>query len=256
MFFLFHLVDQLKIDASASKLLDKWQDWDFDEDGKKRGWPALGGVHHVWVEAGVWQVWFANCACLLLHTQGRQTAGHRGFPLQVWKHKLIIWVKHFIHINHRCHRYARKKGFNCATKFRVIHFDSPAQTVRVETVKGDHNHELDVLEESKSGNLRWTAAQTRIIMAGVLNEASPRAIRQEIENKMPPGILPSMTQLANTFAHCRKQLSVSNKMRRTAKGEFGILVEQNSEPDSNPMFFPGKEPNMESSAIPWKDYHI
>ena len=165
-------------------------------------------------------------------------------------------MKHFIHIYHRYHRYARKKGFNCATKFRVIHFDSPAQTVRVETVKGDHNHELDVLEESESGNLRWTAAQTRIIMAGVLNEASPRAIWQEIENKMPSGKLPSRTQLANKIAHCRKQLSVPNKTRRTAEGEFGILVEQNSEPDSNPVFNPGKEPNMESSAIPWKDYHI
>ena len=158
-------------------------------------------------------------------------------------------MKHFIHIYHRYHRYARKKGYKCATKFRVINFDSPAQTVRVETVGGDHNHELDVLEESESGNLRWTAAQIRIIMVGVLNEASPRAIRQEIKKKMPSGTLPSKTQLANKIAHCRKQLSVSNETRRAAKEEFQILVEQKSELHNNSRANLGKEPNIESFAI-------
>ena len=57
-------------------------------------------------------------------------------------------------------RHARKKGFNCGTKVKVI-FSEADDSVTVKEVGGEHNHEVEVNEEAQGSNLRWTAFQTK-----------------------------------------------------------------------------------------------
>ena len=129
-------------------------------------------------------------------------------------------------------RHARKKGFNCGTKVKVIYSEAD-DSVTVEEVGGEHNHEVvDVNEEEVQGsNLRWTAAQTKVVMTGVLNEASPTVIRRNLKEYFPEGKLPSAIQISNKIAHCRKQVSATRQVLTT--GDLRKLITENSEIDYN-----------------------
>ena len=127
-------------------------------------------------------------------------------------------------------RHARKKGFNCGTKVKVI-FSEADESVKVEEVGGEHNHEMEVNEEAQGSNLRWTAAQTKVVMTGVLNEASPTVIRRNLKEHFPEGKLPSAIQIANKIAHCRKQVSATKQVLTT--GDLRKLISENSEIDYN-----------------------
>ena len=94
--------------------------------------------------------------------------------------------------------------------------------VAVEEAGGEHNHE--VVEEIVEGsNLRWTAQQTKVVMTGVLNEASPTVIRRNLKELFPEGKLPSAIQIANKIAHCQcNQASVDNRRSEEIdRGELG-----------------------------------
>ena len=102
--------------------------------------------------------------------------------------------------------------------------------VAVEEAGGEHNHE--VVEEIVEGsNLRWTAQQTKVVMTGVLNEASPTVIRRNLKELFPEGKLPSAIQIANKIAHCRKQVSATKQVLTT--GDLRKLIAENSEIDCN-----------------------
>ena len=67
-------------------------------------------------------------------------------------------------------RHSRKKGYNCTSKVRLM-FSEADNSVIVQEVGGEHNHEIVIGEEQEGENLRWTAGQTNMAMTGVLNEA-------------------------------------------------------------------------------------
>ena len=92
-------------------------------------------------------------------------------------------------------RYARKKGFNCGRKVKVV-FSESDDGVKVEEVGGDHKHDVVPAEEVEGSNLRWTSLQTKVVMTGVLNEASPTVIRRNLKEHFPEGKMPSAIQIA------------------------------------------------------------
>ena len=110
-------------------------------------------------------------------------------------------------------------------------FSEADESVTVEEVGGEHNHEMEVNEEAQGSNLRWTAAQTKVVMTGVLNEASPTVIRRNLKEHFPEGKLPSAIQIANKIAHCRKQVSATKQVLTT--GDLRKLISENSEIDYN-----------------------
>ena len=133
---------------------------------------------------------------------------------------------------HHC-RFARKKGFNCGVKVKLIFSDSDDRVI-VKGV-GEHNHEqLQVQEgqqEKEGRNLCWTAQQTNVVMTGVLNEATPTVIRRNLRELFPEGNLPSAIQIANKIAHCRKQVNATKQVLTT--GDLRKLIAENSEIDFN-----------------------
>ena len=103
-------------------------------------------------------------------------------------------------------KFSRKKGYNCNLKMRVRYSESSDQ-VFVEGVGEDHTHELMADYQPGPGNenyLRWTAAQTKVVMTGVMNEASPTVIKRLLREEFAEGQMPSAGQIANTIAHCKK----------------------------------------------------
>ena len=46
--------------------------------------------------------------------------------------------------------------------------------------------------------MRWTAAQTKIVMNDVINEASPTVIRRNFRAEFPDSIMPTAGQLSRT----------------------------------------------------------
>ena len=92
-------------------------------------------------------------------------------------------------------RFARKKGFNCGKKVKVV-FSEADDSVTVDEVGGDHNHDVVAVEEVEGSNLRWTSLQTKVVMTGVLNEASPTVIRRNLKEHFPEGKMPSAIQIA------------------------------------------------------------
>ena len=76
-----------------------------------------------------------------------------------------------LHPSYHC-RFARKKGFNCGVKVKLT-FSEIDDSVSVQGL-GEHNHELQVQEEQEGAkNLCWTSEQTKVVMTGVLKEATP-----------------------------------------------------------------------------------
>ena len=127
-------------------------------------------------------------------------------------------------------RFARKKGFNCGKKVKVV-FSEGDDSVTVDEVGGEHEHDVLAAEQVEGSNLRWTALQTKVVMTGVLNEASPTVIRRNLKEHFPQGKLPSAIQIANKIAHCRKQVSATKQVLTT--GELRKLIAENSEIDYN-----------------------
>ena len=127
-------------------------------------------------------------------------------------------------------RFARKKGFNFGKKVKVV-FSEADDSVTVDEVGGDHNHDVVAVEEVEGSNLRWTSLQTKVVMTGVLNEASPTVIRRNLKEHFPEGKMPSAIQIANKIAHCRKQVSATKQVLST--GELRKLIAENSEIDYN-----------------------
>ena len=121
-------------------------------------------------------------------------------------------------------KYMRKKGYSCKVKMRVLNSESSEQ-VEMQLEGGVHDHELknDEVEGNDYYN-RWTEAQTKIVMTGVLNEASPTVIRRLLREEFPDGKMPSAIQLANKIAHCRKVVTASRNILMT--GELKDFISQ------------------------------
>ena len=110
-------------------------------------------------------------------------------------------------------KYDRKKGYsNCAVKIR-LKFAESSDHIYVETVGGEHRHEMDRPEDLNS--LRWTETQTKVLMTALRNDATPNIIRQKLMGEFPEGKFPTSEQLANKTAHCRK---VMNWSKSSLKG--------------------------------------
>ena len=125
-------------------------------------------------------------------------------------------------------RHSRKKGYNCASKVRLM-FSEVDDSVIVQEVGGEHNHEIVIGEEQEGENLRWTAGQTNVVMTGVLNEATPTVIRRNLREHFPQGKLPSAIQIANKIAHCRKQVRATKQVLST--GDLRKMIAENSQID-------------------------
>ena len=76
-------------------------------------------------------------------------------------------------------------------------------------------------------NLCWTAEQTKVVMTGVLNEATPTVIRRNLREVFPENKLPTAIQIANKIAHCRKQVNATRQVLAT--GDLRRLIAENSE---------------------------
>ena len=127
-------------------------------------------------------------------------------------------------------RFARKKGFNCGVKVKLT-FSEVDDSVSVQGL-GEHNHELQVQEEQEGAkNICWTTEQTKVVMTGVLNEATPTVIRRNLREVFPENKLPTSIQLANKIAHCRKQVNATRQVLAT--GDLRRLIAENSEIDFN-----------------------
>ena len=123
-------------------------------------------------------------------------------------------------------RFARKKGFNCGVKVKLM-FSEIDDSVSVQGL-GEHNHELQVQEEQEEAkNLCWTAEQTKVVMTGVLNEATPTVIRRNLREVFPENKLPTAIQIANKIAHCPKQVNATRQVLTT--GDLRRLIAENSE---------------------------
>ena len=87
-------------------------------------------------------------------------------------------------------KFDKKKGYKCSVKFRVRYSNNSDQ-VSVETEGGEHTHDQEEveLEEGHPNYLRWTVAQTKVVMTGVMNEATPTVIRRNLRNVFPEGKL-------------------------------------------------------------------
>ena len=97
---------------------------------------------------------------------------------------------------------------------------------------GEHNHELQVQgEQEEAKNLCWTAEQTKVVMTGVLNEATPTIIWRNLREVFPENKLPTAIQIANKIAHCPKQVNATRQVLTT--GDLRRLIAKNSEIDFN-----------------------
>ena len=116
-------------------------------------------------------------------------------------------------------RFSRKKGYKCQIKMRVRYSESSDQ-VFVEGIGEDHTHELMADYQPAPGNenyLRWTEAQTKVVMTGVMNEASPTVIKRLLREEFAEGKMPSAGQIANKIAHCKKIIMKSKNMLSTGE---------------------------------------
>ena len=113
-------------------------------------------------------------------------------------------------------KFDKKKGYKCSVKFRVRYSNNSDQ-VSVETEGGEHTHDQEEveLEEGHPNYLRWTVAQTKVVMTGVMNEATPTVIRRNLRNVFPEGKLQTANQLSNKIGHCRKLISASKSIFTT-----------------------------------------
>ena len=68
------------------------------------------------------------------------------------------------------------------------------------------------MEEGHPNYLRWTVAQTKIVMTGIMNKA---VIRRNLRGEFSQGNLPTANQLSNKISNCQKLLSASKSMLST-----------------------------------------
>ena len=95
---------------------------------------------------------------------------------------------------------------------RVIYSET-SDEVTIENY-GDHNHEQDenyIPGGGRENYLKWTAAQTKAVMDGIMHEATPTVIRRNLKDHFEAGSMPSATQLSNKICHCK---SIFNASRR------------------------------------------
>ena len=160
----------------------------------------------------------------MIHSKGRQgpyldwqLAGEYNnkeeFELSEWKEQLrncSLRSGKYTNIETYYCKYERKKGYNCAVKIRVK-FSESSEHIYVERVGGEHRHDVEYCEpqEGSPNYLRWTEAQTRVVMAAVRNDATPTIIKRKLMGAFPEGKLPTSGQLANKIFHCRKVMSSS-----------------------------------------------
>ena len=135
------------------------------------------------------------------------------FELSGWKEQLrncSLRSGKYTNIETYYCKYERKKGYICAVKIRVKWSES-SDHIYVETVGGEHRHDVEYCQpaEGSPNYLRWSEAQTRLVMAAVGKDATPAIIRRKLMDQFPEGKLPIAGQLSNKIAHCRKVMSSS-----------------------------------------------
>lgn len=95
-------------------------------------------------------------------------------------------------------KFSRKKGYlNCESKIRVIYSET-SDEVTVEKVQ-NHNHQKDdeyIAGGQKENYMKWTSAQIKVVMTGVMNEASPTVIRRNLKEHFSEVMMPSAIQLS------------------------------------------------------------
>ena len=153
------------------------------------------------------------------------------FDTSEWKEKIkefTLKSGKFTDIETYYCKFDRKKGYKCAVKFRV-RYSNNYDHVSVETEGGEHTHELEEAEQEEGhpNYLRWTVAQSKIVMTGVMNQATPTVIRRNLRPEFLEGKLPTANQLSNKIAHCRKLLSASKSTVST--GDLREFITQRLE---------------------------
>ena len=109
---------------------------------------------------------------------------------------------------HNC-KFARKRGYlPCQVKYRVC-IDNSSEKIMVEISGQEHSHDRD----PEHGNIenphyfKWTDEQTAIVVNGCKNNLDPTNIRRNLrESNLFNAVFPTVQQLNNKIAHCRKKL--------------------------------------------------
>ena len=114
-------------------------------------------------------------------------------------------------------KFSRKKGYlNCESKIRVIYSET-SDEVTVEKVQ-NHNHQKDdeyIAGGQKENYMKWTSAQIKVVMTGVMNEASPTVIRRNLKEHFSEVMMPSAIQLSNKIAHCKTIINQTKEILTT-----------------------------------------
>ena len=109
-------------------------------------------------------------------------------------------------------KFSRKRDFlPCPLKYRVhyrVSLDNSSETITVKVSGDEHSH----VRDPEYGNLdnpnyfRWTEQQTDIVDLGCKNNLDTADIRRNLsDNNQGQLFLPTVSQLNNKIAHCRKK---------------------------------------------------